>query len=73
MGIVLIGVDIYRDVDSAMDLHKENPHKVAVDIRKMAKLLKNESLTSTEIEEYFQNILEQLCHTHTHIYIYDSQ
>lgn len=56
VGILLMPLDIYTLVDSAIDLHKDSPHKVAAGIRKVIKELEKDCLTKAKAEEYFKDL-----------------
>ncbi|CAG2214799.1 unnamed protein product [Mytilus edulis] len=50
MGILLLPLDIYTLVDSSVDVHNKNPHKVSIKIRKICSKIKADFLTDEEIQ-----------------------
>ncbi|CAC5361450.1 unnamed protein product [Mytilus coruscus] len=60
VGILLIPLDVYTLVDSAIDVHKKNPHKVSSAIRGIGQKIQEECPTKTEIETMIRETSDRL-------------
>ncbi|XP_063404599.1 uncharacterized protein LOC134688062 [Mytilus trossulus] len=60
VGILLIPLDVYTLVDSAIDVHKKNSHKISSAIREFAKKIQEECPNKTEIETMIRETSNQL-------------
>lgn len=60
VGILLIPLDIFTLVDSAIDVHKKNQHKISSSIRSIAKKIKEECPTKAEIETMIAETITRL-------------
>ncbi|CAC5387502.1 unnamed protein product [Mytilus coruscus] len=60
VGILLIPLDVYTMVDSAIDVHKKNPHKISSAIKDFAKKLEEECPTKNEIEKNDRRNIESI-------------
>lgn len=62
VGILVMPLDIYTLVDSAIDIHKNNPHKVSSKIREWADHIDKSCPTKWDIEVMMdQTFQQQLC------------
>ncbi|XP_052074755.1 uncharacterized protein LOC127712401 [Mytilus californianus] len=59
-GIVFLPLDIFTMVDSAIDVHKKNPHEVSSAMRKLAKKIEEECPTKDSIKTMIAETLRQL-------------
>lgn len=60
VGILLISLDLFTMVDSAIDVHKKNPHKISSAIREFAKMIEEECPSKTEIEKMIEDTSNRL-------------
>ena len=60
VGILLIPLDVYTLVDSAIDTHKKTPHKVSKQIRETAKMLEDGCPTKQQVDEAIEKTLENM-------------
>ena len=64
IGILLIPVDIYTLVDTAVEVHKKKPHRVSEEIRKMAKMLYVDCPTRLQVDTAIKKTLDScVCRT----------
>lgn len=54
IGLILMPIDIYVLVDSAIDVHKNNPHNVSMQIRNIADKIKKECPSDQEIDNMIE-------------------
>lgn len=60
VGILLIPLDIFTMVDSAIDVHKKNKYEVSVAIRNLAKQIEEECPTKDQIQIMIDETLKDL-------------
>ncbi|XP_063400124.1 uncharacterized protein LOC134684747 [Mytilus trossulus] len=59
-GILLIPLDLNNIVDSVIDVHKKNPHRISSSIRAIGKKIKEKCPTETEIETMIRETINRL-------------
>lgn len=60
LGLLFLPIDIYTLVDSSIDVHKDNSHKISKKIREMAAKMKKERPTKNDIDRMVKETVDKL-------------